>query len=223
MRLIDELLPKNYLLELENDCYTSYEMNFGRVSEFMPMESTISMHFFSKTAKLKSLIKKLNAAEKVEFVNSLYSEIENPNFAHDKEKDFWELFSPPLKEYRIFILELKNRYIIDKDDIVNNEKVIMDDETLQTRTKLLLLDHLGVINFLKENDSLKNNTELSKFLAEIFESNGRDKTNASESIRTDLSYLDQVGSRKYPKNPTAIKKVNSILTKYGLTPIGLNP
>jgi hypothetical protein len=103
-----------------------------------------------------------------------------------------------------------------------NEVVNIDNDILQVRTKIILFQELGIIECLIErSDTFKNSqTELAKFITELIETNERNKEKTFEAVRTDLRYInvpkDSIPKGKNPKNDTSIKKVNSILSKYGL-------
>lgn len=94
----------------------------------------------------------------------------------------------------------------------------IDNEILEVRTKLILLNKLGVVKHLQGFEPFTNATELCKFLTEIIETKEENKKKTFEAIRTDLRYIDlpQKKNRKSPNTSTALRKVNSILTKHGL-------
>ena len=109
-----------------------------------------------------------------------------------------------------------------KDDLVSVEEVeeeIPELEKLQYRTKLILLQELGFLDLLKKKDVFKNNTKLSKILSEIVTGKNDDINRVYDSIRTDLSYLNQKKHKKSPYTKNQISKVNSILASFSLPEI----
>ena len=101
----------------------------------------------------------------------------------------------------------------------NEEPIEVTSGVSEIRTKLLLLNELGIIKKLKVNDAFVSDTELCKLLAELFETKEENKSKSAESIRTDLRYINQPNNAKYPYTSQAKKKVNSILTSFGLPTI----
>jgi len=107
-----------------------------------------------------------------------------------------------------------------------NDIVDIDNDILQVRTKIILFHELGIIDYLIErSNTFKNSqTELAKFITELIETHESNKEKTFEAVRTDLRYIktpkNSIPKGKNPKNETAIKKVNSILSKYGLPNIG---
>lgn len=122
-----------------------------------------------------------------------------------------------------YIPFLENELIFRKREKYNpvNESNEIDNEILEVRTKLILLNELGIIKHLQRYEPFKNATELCKFLTELIETKEESKKKTFETIRTDLRYIDltQKKNTKSPYTSTAKKKVNSILSKYGLPPI----
>tara|TARA_R110001606_G_scaffold274145_4_gene422695 strand:+ start:2428 stop:3072 length:645 start_codon:yes stop_codon:yes gene_type:complete len=106
-----------------------------------------------------------------------------------------------------------------KDDLVSVEEVeekIPELEKLQYRTKLILLQELGFLDLLKKKDVFKNKTKLSKILSEIVTGKNDDINRVYDSIRTDLSYINQKKHKKSPYTKSQISKVNSILASFSL-------
>lgn len=94
------------------------------------------------------------------------------------------------------------------------EENLMSPEVLQNRTKILLMEKLGILEELKKFDQLKTIAKLSQFLAELFENNQEKKKSTAKSIKTDLTYIN-TNDKKNPKNQKSLKTRNAILVKYG--------
>jgi len=108
-------------------------------------------------------------------------------------------------------------------DILFGNKVTPQDanvtpnlNTVQNRTKILLLEELGVLDFLKKKEPFKNSTNLAKLIAELISGKNDDVNAVYNSIRTDLSYVNQKKNPKSPYTKPQIKIVNSILTSFSL-------
>lgn len=108
-------------------------------------------------------------------------------------------------------------------DILFGNKVTPQDDnvtpnlnTVQNRTKILLLEELGVLDFLKKKEPFKNSTNLAKLIAELISGKNDDVNAVYNSIRTDLSYVNQKKNPKSPYTKPQIKIVNSILTSFSL-------
>ncbi|MBU46621.1 MAG: hypothetical protein CMD28_04245 [Flavobacteriales bacterium] len=118
------------------------------------------------------------------------------------------------------LLKLNN--ILEKKLILNNDVNSKDDvlspdlNTLQNRTKILLLQELGVLDFLKKKVPFKNSTNLAKLIAELISGKNDDINSVYESIRTDLSYVTHKNQSKSPYTKPQIKKVNSTLASFSL-------
>ena len=118
------------------------------------------------------------------------------------------------------LLKLNN--ILEKKLILNNDvnskdDVLMPDlNTLQNRTKILLLQELGVLDFLKKKEPFKNSTDLAKLIAGLISGKNDDVNSVYNSIRTDLSYITQKKNSKSPYKNRQIKIVNSILASFSL-------
>ena len=78
------------------------------------------------------------------------------------------------------------------------------------------MQELGILSLLKKEESFKNATNLAKFIAELFSGKKDDVNKVYESIRTDLSYILDKKAIKTPYTPRQCKKVNSLLSMYGL-------
>lgn len=122
-----------------------------------------------------------------------------------------------------YIPFLENELIFRKREKFNpvNESSEIDNEILEVRTKLILLNELGIIKHLQGFEQFKNATELCKFLTELIETKEENKMKTHETIRKDFSLLNVSSNKnkRSPNTPTQIRKVNSILAKYGLPPI----
>lgn len=108
-------------------------------------------------------------------------------------------------------------------DILFGNKVTPQDanvnpdlNTLQSRTKIVLLQELGVLDFLKKKEPFKNSTNLAKLIAELISGKNDDVNSVYNSIRTDLSYVTQKKNPKSPYTKPQIKIVNSTLSSFFL-------
>ena len=108
-------------------------------------------------------------------------------------------------------------------DILFGNKVTPQDanvnpdlNTLQSRTKIVLLQELGVLDFLKKKEPFKNGTNLAKLIAELISGKNDDVNSVYNSVRTDLSYVTQKKNSKSPYKNRQIKLVNSILASFSL-------
>mgnify|MGYP001317672849 CR=1 FL=1 len=106
-----------------------------------------------------------------------------------------------------------------KDDLISVEEEIPETEKLQYRTKVILLQELGVLDFLKKKEPFKNNTHLAKMIAELIAGKDEDVTAVYNTVRTDLSYVIHRNNPKTPYTKKQIKKVNSILATFSLPQI----
>ena len=143
-------------------------------------------------------------------------------------RDYWK--DDP--DVRLFLIEkrkefvdenlLKLNNILEKKLILNNDVNAKDDvlipdlNTLQNRTKILLLQELGVLDFLKKKEPFNNSTNLAKLIAELISGKNDDVNSVYNSIRTDLSYVTQKKNSKSPYKNRQIKIVNSILASFSL-------
>ena len=143
-------------------------------------------------------------------------------------RDYWK--DDP--DVRLFLIEkrkefvdenlLKLNNILEKKLILNNDVNAKDDvlipdlNTLQNRTKILLLQELGVLDFLKKKEPFKNSTNLAKLIAELISGKNDDVNSVYSSIRTDLSYVTQKKNPKSPYTKPQIKIVNSTLSSFFL-------
>jgi hypothetical protein len=89
-------------------------------------------------------------------------------------------------------------------------------EKLQYRTKVILLQELGILDFLKKKEPFKNSTNLAKLIAELISGKNDDVNAVYNSIRTDLSYVNQKKNPKSPYKNRQIKIVNSTLASFSL-------
>ncbi|MBL6874943.1 MAG: hypothetical protein ISR02_05640 [Flavobacteriales bacterium] len=113
--------------------------------------------------------------------------------------------------------------VLNRLDILLGNQVVPQDanvtpdlNTVQNRTKILLLEELGVLDFLKKKEPFKNSTNLAKLIAELISGKNDDVNAVYNSIRTDLSYVNQKKNPKSPYTKPQIKIVNSILTSFSL-------
>jgi hypothetical protein len=113
------------------------------------------------------------------------------------------------------IFNLYNFYSAPIDEDVTEEDV-PDLNTLQNRTKIVLLQELGVLDFLKKKEPFKNSTNLAKLIAELISGKNDDVNSVCNSIRTDLSYVTQKKNPKSPYTKPQIQIVNSKLASFSL-------
>jgi|TARA_B110000259_G_scaffold152386_1_gene172345 hypothetical protein len=110
-------------------------------------------------------------------------------------------------------------YVSSESNEVKNVEVVEvvpELNNLENRTKIILMQELGILSLLKKEESFKNATNLAKFIAELFSGKKDDVNKVYESIRTDLSYILDKKAKKTPYTPRQCKKVNSLLSMYGL-------
>ena len=112
----------------------------------------------------------------------------------------------------------------DSSDNYDVRNIVVEEDVpelnnLENRTKIILMQELGILNLLKIEESFKKSTTLAKFIAELFSGKKDDVNKVYESIRTDLSYILNKKAKKTPYTESQYKKVNAILAKYGLPPI----
>ena len=118
--------------------------------------------------------------------------------------------------FELYEFELNS---VKSDEIIEVEDDDSDIEKLQYRTKVILLEELGVIDFLKKNKSLESNTDLSKYLAQIVCGVDGNVKKAKAGVRKNLTYLHQKDSQYYPYTNPQVKLVNSILSLLSLPKI----
>tara|TARA_R110002073_G_scaffold197667_2_gene356786 strand:+ start:377 stop:994 length:618 start_codon:yes stop_codon:yes gene_type:complete len=106
--------------------------------------------------------------------------------------------------------------LLDNKVAPQDANVTPDLNTLQNRTKIVLLQELGVLDFLKKKEPFKNSTYLAKLIAELISGKNDDINSVYESIRTDLSYVTHKNHSKSPYTKPQIKKVNSTLASFSL-------
>ena len=135
------------------------------------------------------------------------------------------------EHYRSFHIDLMTEvnamfelYEFELNSVKSNEIIEVEDddsdiEKLQYRTKVILLEELGVIDFLKKNKSLESNTDLSKYLAQIVCGVDGNVKKAKAGVRKNLTYLHQKDSQYYPYTNPQVKLVNSILSLLSLPKI----
>jgi len=171
---------------------------------------------------LKLLINGLNAM----LLRPIEKEI---NFEVYTGQDHWK---DDYTDVRLYLIEkrkefvdenlLKLNNILEKKLILNNDVNSKDDvlipdlNTLQNRTKILLLQELGILDLLKKKEPFKNGTNLAKLIAELISGKNDDVKSVYNSIRTDLSYLTHQNNSKTPYTDKQIKIVNSILASFSL-------
>ena len=110
----------------------------------------------------------------------------------------------------------KLNILLDNQVAPQDANITPDLNTLQSRTKILLLQELGVLDFLKKKETFTNSTNLAKLIAELISGKNDDVKSVYNSVRTDLSYVTH---NKHPKSPYTkpqIKIVNSTLSSFSL-------
>ena len=110
----------------------------------------------------------------------------------------------------------KLNILLDNQVAPQDANITPDLNTLQSRTKILLLQELGVLDFLKKKEPFMNSTNLAKLIAELISGKNDDVKSVYNSVRTDLSYVTH---NKHPKSPYTkpqIKIVNSTLSSFSL-------
>lgn len=99
---------------------------------------------------------------------------------------------------------------------VESEEEIPEVEKLQYRTKVILLQELGVLDFLKKKETLKNGTNLAKLIGELTCGVDGDAKRAYEAVKKDLTYVNHRNNEHSPYSTKQINKVNHILTSLSL-------
>jgi hypothetical protein len=131
-------------------------------------------------------------------------------FLIDKRKEF-------VDENLLKLNNILEKKLILNNDVNSKDDVLIPDlNTLQNRTKILLLQELGVLDFLKKKEPFKNSTDLAKLIAGLISGKNDDVNSVYNSIRTDLSYITQKKNSKSPYKNRQIKIVNSILASFSL-------
>tara|TARA_R110000822_G_scaffold134615_1_gene272250 strand:+ start:81 stop:761 length:681 start_codon:yes stop_codon:yes gene_type:complete len=168
------------------------------------------------------------------FINGLNAMLLRPiekeiNFEVYTGQDHWK---DDYTDVRLYLIEKRKEFvdenllrlnnILEKKLILNNDVNSKDDilkpdlNALQNRTKILLLQELGVLDFLKKKEPFKSSTDLAKLIAELICGKNDDVKSVYNTIRTDLSYVTY---KKHPKSPYTkpqIKIVNSTLSSFSL-------
>jgi hypothetical protein len=120
-----------------------------------------------------------------------------------------------IKKYVEIALNRLN-ILLDNQVAPQDANVTPDLNTLQNRTKIVLLQELGVLDFLKKKEPFKNSTNLAKLIAELISGKNDDVNSVCNSIRTDLSYVTQKKNPKSPYTKPQIQIVNSKLASFSL-------
>jgi len=192
----------------------SYEQNYFNEKKIIPFSDRLD----------KELNQIKNYLDKIRFLKLLQLSI---------DKHILKIGERPLDLEKITINRFekeefikRNRYVeitINKLDILFDNQVTPQDanatpdlNTVQNRTKILLLEELGVLDFLKKKEPFKNSTNLAKLIAALISGKNDDVNAVYNSIRTDLSYVTQKKNPKSPYTKPQIKIVNSILTSFSL-------
>ena len=152
------------------------------------------------------------------------------NYNNNDRKVLYELLIIEIKKHLISCdvterSRFKNRLNYSKLELEKINLVMYEDvdfeipdnlNKMQVRTKILLFNELGILNLLRKNESFKNNTNLSKLIAELISGPNDDVSKVYETVRTDLAYSSVKNNKKTPYSKPQISKVNSILTSFSL-------
>ena len=192
----------------------SYEQNYFNEKEITPFSDRLD----TELNQIK------NHLDKIRFLKLLQLSIDKHILKIGERPINLEKITMNRFEKEKFIK--RNRYVeitLNRLDILFDNQVTPQDanvspdlNTLQSRTKIVLLQELGVLDFLKKKEPFKNSTNLAKLIAELISGKNDDINSVYKSIRTDLSYVTH---KKHPKSPYTkpqIKIVNSKLASFSL-------
>ena len=192
----------------------SYEENYFNEKEITPFSDRLD----TELNQIK------NHLDKIRFLKLLQLSIEEHILKIGERPIILEKITKNRFEKEKFIK--RNRYVeitlnrlhmlFDNQVAPQDANVTPDLNTVQNRTKILLLEELGVLDFLKKKEPFKNSTNLAKLIAELISGKNDDVNAVYNSIRTDLSYVNQKKNPKSPYTKPQIKIVNSILTSFSL-------
>ena len=192
----------------------SYEENYFNEKEITPFSDRLD----TELNQIK------NHLDKIRFLKLLQLSIEEHILKIGERPIILEKITKNRFEKEKFIK--RNRYVeitlnrlhmlFDNQVAPQDANVTPDLNTVQNRTKILLLEDLGVLDFLKKKEPFKNSTNLAKLIAELISGKNDDVNAVYNSIRTDLSYVNQKKNPKSPYTKPQIKIVNSILTSFSL-------
>jgi hypothetical protein len=192
----------------------SYEENYFNEKEITPFSDRLDTDL--------NQIK--NHLDKIRFLKLLQLSIEKHILKIGERPIILEKITMNRFEKEKFIKRKKYVEItLNRLDILFDNQVAPQDanvspdlNTVQNRTKILLLQELGVLDFLKKKEPFKNSTYLAKLIAELICGKNDDVNSVYNSIRTDLSYITQKKNSKSPYKNRQIKIVNSILASFSL-------
>ena len=192
----------------------SYEQNYFNEKEITPFSDRLD----TELNQIK------NHLDKIRFLKLLQLSIDKHILKIGERPINLEKITMNRFEKEKFIK--RNRYVeitLNRLDILFDNQVTPQDanvspdlNTLQSRTKIVLLQELGVLDFLKKKEPFKNSTNLAKLIAELISGKNDDVNSVSNSIRTDLSYVTQKKNPKSPYTKPQIKIVNSTLSSFSL-------
>ena len=192
----------------------SYEENYFNEKEITPFSDRLD----TELNQIK------NHLDKIRFLKLLQLSIEKHILKIGERPIILEKITMNRFEKEKFIKRKKYVEItLNRLDILFDNQVAPQDanvspdlNTVQNRTKILLLQELGVLDFLKKKEPFKNSTYLAKLIAELICGKNDDVKSVYNTIRTDLSYVTY---KKHPKSPYTkpqIKIVNSTLSSFSL-------
>jgi hypothetical protein len=192
----------------------SYEQNYFNEKEITPFSDRLD----TELNQIK------NHLDKIRFLKLLQLSIDKHILKIGERPINLEKITMNRFEKEKFIK--RNRYVeitLNRLDILFDNQVTPQDanvsadlNTFQSRTKIVLLQELGVLDFLKKKVPFKNSTNLAKLIAELISGKNDDINSVYESIRTDLSYVTHKNQSKSPYTKPQIKKVNSTLASFSL-------
>jgi len=173
---------------------------------------------------LKLLINKLKAILLRPITEEIgFEEYSNSDYWKDDNQGCIE-FAESVRKKFVDSSIIKFENLLERKEIIKGNSTastyyneeIPQVEKLQYRTKVILLQELGVLDFLKKKEPFKNSTNLAKLIAELISGKNDDVNAVYNSIRTDLSYVNQKKNPKSPYKNRQIKIVNSTLASFSL-------
>tara|TARA_B110000091_G_scaffold185089_1_gene204774 strand:- start:49 stop:666 length:618 start_codon:yes stop_codon:yes gene_type:complete len=192
----------------------SYEQNYFNEKEITPFSDRLD----TELNQIK------NHLDKIRFLKLLQLSIEEhilkigerPVIVKQLGKNQFEEEEFNKRKKYVEIALNRLNILLDNQVAPQDANVTPDLNALQNRTKILLLQELGILDFLKKNESFKNGTNLAKLIAELISGKNDDVNSVYNSVRTDLSYVTQKKNSKSPYKNRQIKIVNSILASFSL-------
>ena len=192
----------------------SYEQNYFNEKEITPFSDRLD----TELNQIK------NHLDKIRFLKLLQLSIEEhilkigerPVIVKQLGKNQFEEEEFNKRKKYVEIALNRLNILLDNQVAPQDTNVTPDLNALQNRTKILLLQELGVLDFLKKKEPFKSSTDLAKLIAELICGKNDDVKSVYNTIRTDLSYVTY---KKHPKSPYTkpqIKIVNSTLSSFSL-------